>query len=96
MSASQLLVGTPATSNPANDNLTRTGVTPALVLGANVIACAGIRTGSEVTISINSMAAPLLAGAAPAPVVTIQNGVSFTVTALAAHQGSTYSYLVTG
>jgi hypothetical protein len=95
--ASQLVVGSPAVFSPQFDDLARVGTTGALVLGANVIACATIRSTSEVNLAIASLAAPLLAGAAAAPAIaSIQPGVSFTITALAAHVGSTYSYSVVG
>jgi hypothetical protein len=73
----------------------RVGYTPALVLGANAIACPTVTASSTVLLSVAGPAAALAAGAA-VPVVVNAAGVGFTVTAIAAQVGTVYSYQVIG
>ncbi len=82
-------------ANWAPLDATRCGYTPALALGANVIACPSITAGSIVLLSVAGPAAALAAGAA-VPVVAVAAGASFTITAIAAQVGTVYSYLVVG
>lgn len=84
-----------------NLDATRAGTAPALVLGANAVACPSIKASSQVlltgivgTADAGGLAA--YAAAIPVPAVVVAAGVGFTVTALAAHVGLIYSYQVIG
>lgn len=78
---------------------TRTGVTPALVNGANAVACPSVTAGSVVRLRIAGTAAAggFPAAAIPLPIVTTTPGTGFSVACIAGvHTGIIYDYEVIG
>lgn len=81
-------------------NPDRAGTIPALALGANNVGCTTATATSQVVLSLvgtnNAGGLAAYAAAIPAPVITLTAGVGFTVTALAAHVGLIYNYILLG